>query len=182
MAEINAKLANVDAYSLKQQATHFVDDPASGFSRLYVTTGTSPHGGLYLETDAGAIIGPFITGTASPVYTFVFGFHVSGALSTGTVNVRMLSPYTGAIDNVSASINTPPTGTSVILDINKGGTTIFTNQANRPTILAGTNDDTSSVPDVKSVTQNDVFTLDIDQIGSTISGSDLNVQIRGTKA
>jgi hypothetical protein len=81
------------------------------------------------------------------------------------------------ITNVIVSVGTAPTGASLIVDVNKNGTTIFTTQANRPTIAAAGNADTSSVPAVTSLTSSDYLTVDIDQVGSTVKGSDLTVQI-----
>ena len=34
---------------------------------------------------------------------------------------------------------TPPAGAALVVDVNKNGTTIYTNQANRPSIAAGAN-------------------------------------------
>jgi hypothetical protein len=63
------------------------------------------------------------------------------------------------------------------VDIHKNGTTIFTTQANRPTILAGETADTSSVSDVTSIAAGDLIRLEIDHIGSTTAGADLSVTI-----
>ena len=110
--------------------------------------------------------------------TGVIGFGYSTTLSGGlSLPVRMHAPWAGTITNVTATVSTAPTVSAVIIDINKNGTTIFTTQANRPTIAAGTNDDLSSTPDVTSVAQNDVFTCDIDQVGVS-PGAGLVVQVR----
>ena len=53
----------INSLRLKQQASHFVDDPSAGYSRLYILSG-SAHGGLYLELDNGSLIGPFVTGSS----------------------------------------------------------------------------------------------------------------------
>ena len=111
----------------------------------------------------------------------VIGFGYSATLSGGlSLPVRMHAPWAGTISNVTATVSTQPTGAAVILDINKNGTTIFTTQGNRPTIAAGTNDDLSSTPDITAVALNDVFTCDIDQVGSTIAGAGLIIQVRVT--
>ncbi len=112
--------------------------------------------------------------------TFTFG--VPGVLTVVGSPVRLLAPFACTIQNVVATVGTAPTGASVIVDVNKNGTTVFTTQGNRPTIAASTQDDTSAVPDVTALAQNDVVTLDVDQIGSTIAGSDLVVQVRCVRA
>jgi len=164
----------------------------------FIPTGTfAPHAGNYLVTtgtsgspslpnervitagddiyliDGGA--GSTMTiGVVTGTFSGTIGFFVGGGLSAGSVPVRNLAPKNGVIQNIVASVYTQPTGSSIILDINRNGGTIFTTQANRPTIIPGTNDDLTSVPDAKSFSQNDIFTLDVDQA----DGADLEVQIR----
>ena len=92
--------------------------------------------------------------------------------------IRMHAPWPGTIDEILATVDEAPIGNDIIVDINKNGTTIFTTQGNRPTILDGNQDDLLSTPDVTSFIKNDVFTCDIDQVGSTTPGSDLVVQVR----
>jgi hypothetical protein len=57
--------ARIERVRLDDQSSVFAGDPTSGYSWLYTTTGSSPHGGLFLEKEDGSIIGPFITGTSS---------------------------------------------------------------------------------------------------------------------
>ena len=104
-----------------------------------------------------------------------------GALVAGGGPIRIPFPRAATITNVAAVINTAPTGASVIIDVNKNGTTIFTTQANRPTIAVSTNADNTSTPDVTSIAANDYLTVDVDQIGSTVAGSDLTVRIDYTE-
>jgi len=64
------------------------------------------------------------------------------------------------------------------MDINKNGTTIFTTQANRPTIpISGFDSGRVTNMDVTALVDGDYFTADIDQIGSTVVGQDLLVFI-----
>lgn len=83
------------------------------------------------------------------------------------------------IVSVVARVSTAPTGAAVIVDLNRNGTTVFTNQANRPAIADGSK---SSIVvtsmDVVTLAPGDYLTVDIDQIGSTIAGSDLVVAVR----
>jgi hypothetical protein len=104
-------------------------------------------------------------------------FTVPGVLTVGTGKARFYFNRAVTVSNVAVSVSTAPTGASVIVDVNKNGTTIFTTQANRPTITASTFTDLSSPPNVTSFAANDYLTVDIDQIGSTVAGSDLVVQI-----
>jgi hypothetical protein len=126
--------------------------------------------------DLGATgVGP--TGVTGPAGqgAAVFSYVGTTAITVGTA--RWYAPSSLTITNVIVSVGTAPTGASLIVDVNKNGTTIFTTQANRPTITAASNADTSSAPAVTSLTSSDYLTVDIDQVGSTVKGSDLTVQI-----
>jgi hypothetical protein len=87
------------------------------------------------------------------------------------------SGRTLTITSVRASVGTAPTGASVIVDVHLNGTTIFTTQGNRPTISPGAFTSGSATPDVTSVAAGDYLTIDIDQVGSTVAGAYLTVQV-----
>jgi hypothetical protein len=77
-----------------------------------------------------------------------------------------------------ASVGTPPTGTSLIVDVNKNGTTIFTTQANRPTIaVSGSTSGAVTNMNIATLSAGDYLTVDVDQIGSTVPGADLTVTV-----
>lgn len=83
-----------------------------------------------------------------------------------------------SIAGVRASAGTAPTGASVIVDVNINGTTIFTTQSNRPTIAAAAQDSGYVTNmNITSVPAGSYVTIDVDQVGSTIPGADLTVQI-----
>jgi hypothetical protein len=79
------------------------------------------------------------------------------------------------ISVVRAAVGTAPTGASIIVDVNKNGTTIYGTQANRPTIAINGFTATGGTASVTSLAAGDYLTVDIDQVGSTIAGSDLTV-------
>lgn len=104
----------------------------------------------------------------------------SGVLTTivGTMRLYNDTLNTWTILSVRASAGTAPTGASIIVDINKNGTTIFTTQANRPAIAVSNNTSGKVTNmDVTTVAAGDYLTVDIDQVGSTIAGSDLVIQV-----
>jgi len=109
-------------------------------------------------------------------------YTVGGTLVASTGVVRLYFKRAVTITNVMAAVDTQPTGASVIVDVNKNGTTIFTTQGNRPTIAVSTNTDLTSVPDVTAFAAGDYATIDIDQIGSTIAGANLTVTIEYTES
>lgn len=75
------------------------------------------------------------------------------------------------------AVGTAPMGSDVVFDINKNGVTVFTNQANRPRVLAGSTVSAEAVPDVTSVSAGDVITVDIDQVGSVVPGANATLMI-----
>lgn len=108
-------------------------------------------------------------------------FSVAGVVAQATGAGRWYNDTgrTLTLVKVRASVGTSPTGSSLIVDVNKNGTTIFTTQGNRPTIAASGTTGTGT-PDVTTLADGDYLTVDIDAVGSTISGADLTVQVSTT--
>lgn len=92
-----------------------------------------------------------------------------------TVEVKIRTGQTLFLSAVDLRVKTAPTGADVIVDINKNGASLFTT---RPRVVDGATTGgsgavfTGSTP---SVTDGDVITFDIDQIGSTEAGRDLSI-------
>jgi hypothetical protein len=106
-------------------------------------------------------------------------FSLVGVLTVRTgVSRYPVKGGTFQIQTVAAMVNTAPTGASVIIDVNKNGSTIYGTQANRPTIAASANAATVGAHTATTVTDGDYLTVDVDQIGSSVAGSDLVVVIR----
>jgi hypothetical protein len=107
-------------------------------------------------------------------------FSSSGPLMVEVGGHRLYNDTSAAwtILSVRASVGTPPTGSSLIVDVNVNGTTIFTTQGNRPTITAaGNTSGKLTNMNVTSVASGAYLTIDVDQVGSTTPGNDLAVQI-----
>lgn len=107
-----------------------------------------------------------------------YGKNGNAIVTTGKLRYRF--PFSATIIGVSLAVDTAPQGASIIVDINKNGSTIFTTQANRPTIVSGAFGTASEVTTINlpNISIGDYITVDIDQVGSTVSGSDLSVFIR----
>ena len=106
-------------------------------------------------------------------------FSAQGTLSAGAGQGVFRAPFAIEILGVTAAVQTAPTGASILLDLNKNGTTMFTTQGNRPTIAASaTSTSTEAVPDITAVAIGDVLTIDRDQVGSSTPGSNLSIFIR----
>ena len=104
---------------------------------------------------------------------------VDGTLTTTTKakNFNFAAPWPDKIKRVRLYANTAPTGQAIITDINLNGSTIWSTQGNRAQIAASSNSGTSTTFGTTSFAQGDVFTFDIDQIGSGTAGADLSIEL-----
>ncbi len=104
------------------------------------------------------------------------------ALTTGT-NKSATIVYRGpdfTLVRWDFRVKTAPTGTSLILDINIAGTSLWNStQADRPTIAATAYSGTDTSFDTATITDGAVLTFDIDQIGSTIPGGQATLTLEG---
>jgi len=111
-------------------------------------------------------------------------FSIAGALTTGQKTQRLLAPCAITLTKVRLVVDTAPTGANLIVDVHTGtgaGTTIFTTQGNRPTIVATEKTGVSVAPDVTAIAEGDELSVFIDQVGSTIAGADLTIEVIGTQ-
>lgn len=92
-------------------------------------------------------------------------FKIAGALGAGAGVTRLYNDTGTAwtLSSIRATVETAPSGGSVVVDVNKSGTTVFTTQANRPTITTGnlTSGKVTAI-DVTSVPDGDYLTVDVD--------------------
>lgn len=116
--------------------------------------------------------------TALDLKTEAHTFAITGALTVQTGKSRVYFEGSYTIVSVRAAVNTAPTGATLICDVNKNGTTIYTTQTARPTIAISGFSATGNSPAITTVVSGDYITVDLDQIGSTVAGSDLTVTIR----
>lgn len=110
-------------------------------------------------------------------------FTYQGTLALHTGVSAFTVDEAAVIESVTARVTTAPTGASILVDVNKNGTTIFTTQANRPAIAAsGFTSGSVTNMNVTSLAAGDYLTVDVDQIGSTIPGADLVVVVKYREA
>ena len=109
-----------------------------------------------------------------------FVFTIVGTLVTGTNLTPALIVHSAlTIEKAYAYVKTAPTGADIIVDINKNGTSIWdTTPANRLTITAGTQSGTQTSFDTTSLSEGDTLTVDLDQVGSTVSGADITIELK----
>ena len=103
-------------------------------------------------------------------------------LETGTNKVRFRMPYAFTVTAVRCSVNTAPTGSTLVVDINEGGSTILSTKLSID--ISETTSTTAATPPVISDTalaDDSIIGIDIDQIGSTNAGTGLKVTIIGNR-
>jgi hypothetical protein len=114
-------------------------------------------------------------------YIYPITFNATGPVSTGTGTSAVTVEYPSALEIVRANVGltTPPGGSTLTVDVNKNGTTIYGNQGARPAIpIAGTTA-LGGAATVTTFAAGDRLTVDVDQVGSTVGapGSDLTVTV-----
>jgi hypothetical protein len=140
-------------------------NPPAGWTAVFAKSG----GVLWTRSSAGVerLLEPGV----------LFAFSRAGTLTAapGTHRLYNDTGATLAIRAVRASVGTAPSGGSIIVDVNINGTTIFSTQANRPTITTGTNTSGKVTNyNTASISDGSYFTVDIDAVSG---GADLTVQV-----
>jgi hypothetical protein len=162
-----------------------------------LSSGTSHTGDLALsqmtQLSAWSVYHNATSSTADPTAATVLftraDFAKVGVQTTGTGTFRWYNDTgrTLTFHSVRLSLGTAPTGTTstpiatatFVIDVNKAGTTIFTTQSTRPTIIPATDANTAifTAFDVTTIATASYLTVDVDFIGSTVPGSDLVVTV-----
>jgi hypothetical protein len=121
---------------------------------------------------------PFLNLGSSELPLIVFD--IPGILAAGANQTpKFIVPFSCTIIKASAVVTVACTGAAILIDIHKNGTTIWSTQANRLQIPVSTltviNQTSFNTIDL---VEGDLLSLDLDQVGSTIHGSDLSVTIK----
>lgn len=118
------------------------------------------------------------TGDAKPLYTIgAFVWIIPGSVDTGaTQGPRLRGLPDITFIEAELLIKTAPTGAALIVDINKNGTSLWpTSQEDRPELAIAATEGESTTFETTTGTDDDVYTIDIDQKGSTEPGVFLTV-------
>jgi len=102
--------------------------------------------------------------------------HIEGSLATVSgVGNNIIIPRNCTLEKAIMYVEDTGDSSSTIIDVNINGTTVYTNQANRPEVDYDDADhiDEGGTPDVTSLTANDIITIDLDQIAPSSSGLDV---------
>jgi hypothetical protein len=104
------------------------------------------------------------------------------AITAGTSKITFRMPFAMTLTEVRANVNTAPTGSTLIVDINESGTTILSTKLSiDATELTSVTAATAAVISDTSLADDAEITIDIDQVGSTIAGKGLKVTLIGKK-
>ena len=93
------------------------------------------------------------------------------------LGASFIAPWAMTIVRCSAYAQVAPTGAAILFDVHKNGTTIWAVQAQRLTIAAGANAGNTSTFGTTALAQGDRLTFDVDQVGSTIAGANVTLEI-----
>jgi hypothetical protein len=138
-----------------------------------------------MPTQSGIISGP-VPWTSFVGFPYDFTVACSNntdSITTGTAKETFRMSRAMTLTAVRASVTTAPAGASIVIDINASGSTILSTKI---TIEAGetTSVDATTQPVISdsSLTDNEVITIDFDQVGSSTPGVAVKVTFIGTIA
>lgn len=176
-AKMDNMVANdraVDAMENGIQLTERADPSTPGANKIHLyAKDKAGIPTIYAINDAGTI---YEIAESTPTYIFP----VSSVLFVTTLAASPIPIIRASeITRVFAYANTAPTGANLIFDVNKNGTSIWNStQANRIKILAGAQSGSQTSFDTTTLALDDILTIDVDQIGSTIAGADAVIAIK----
>lgn len=140
-----------------------------------VTTVTDDRGG------PGGVHGGGAGGSAAVKVLPLACSDESSALTTGTAKFTFRMPHAMTLTAVRASVGTAPTGSSIIVDINEGGSSILSTKLSiDASEKTSTTAASAAVISDAALADDAEITIDIDQVGSTVAGAGLKVYLIGT--
>jgi len=155
-----------------------------GGSSAWGTSLTAPSGTIVGTSDTQTLTNKTLsTGTVIPVTIGIACSDESTALTTGTAKATFRMPHAMTLTAVRASVGTAPVGSTIIVDINEGGSTIMT--TNKLSIDASEKTSTTAATAAgitdSALADDAEITIDIDQIGSSTAGAGLKIWLIGTR-
>jgi len=122
----------------------------------------------------------YITPTGEIVFSFAIPIDTPETVGADKGVFHFAPGVAGTIEEVYVMAKTAPgAGKTLTVDVNKGGTTIFTTQGNRPSLVDTAKTATSGAPEVNTFAKNDLFTIDVDVSTAETAVADVIVLIRG---
>ena len=136
--------------------------------------------GIQGEQGLQGVPGNPATDTNTRIFSFVLHRGENATTGVNKTN-KLIADKAYTITKAYAYATTAPTGASLLFDINVNGSTIWSTQGNRLAIASTANSGTQTSFNTTTLAENDVLSIDIDQIGSTIAGSDITVTLKCEK-
>lgn len=103
-------------------------------------------------------------------------------LTTGTAKKTFRMPFAMTLTAVRASVSTAPVGSTIVVDINEGGSTILSTKLSiDASEKTSTTAATPAVISDAALADDAEITIDIDQIGSGTAGAGLKVVLIGSR-
>ncbi len=125
------------------------------------------------------------TWAARPIRICIAVSDETTALTTGTNKVRFRMPQAITLTAVRAAVNTAPTGSTLVVDINEGDTPVSvlsTKLSIDATEKTSTTAASAAVISDTALANDAEISIDIDQVGATVAGAGLKVWLIGTEA
>lgn len=121
----------------------------------------------------------------NPLATDLIVFDLSfGIASTGTTKHWLnYAPYAYTIENLILTSSVAPTGSTLIADLNVNGTSILATKISID--ISELNSTTAATPYVlttNTISKGSRITVDLDQVGATVAGSDVQLLMFVTRA
>lgn len=102
-------------------------------------------------------------------------FSVPGVQTVSPGTSRWYLPEDYTLVAVHAGLGTAPAGADLVIDLNYNGTTVYADPSHRPRITPGTFHAVGGVASVTALDEDSYLTVDVDQIGAGVPGTDLVV-------
>lgn len=107
-------------------------------------------------------------------------FTYTGTIATLANNAQWYLPVACVFLSGDISLVTASSSGAVTVDINKNGTTIYTTQANRPSLAASATHGTFTTPDVTTFAAGDRIGVDVDAAGTGAVTLTVTINLRAT--
>ncbi len=152
---------------------------ADTFTSVFTNVNTAAR--TYTLPDESGDI-PLKTGAESSANSFIIVCsNFEADLETKVLSAYFDLPYDFTFTEVIGTVITAPTGSSVIADVNVDGTTIMTTNKVEIEVTGDSSLDATTQPTITdaSHSKGQRVSFDIDQVGSTIAGTDLEIELIG---
>ena len=104
-------------------------------------------------------------------------------LTAAANKLTVRAPFSFTLTGVRGSVNTAPVGSTILVDVNKNGTTVLSTKLMiNASELTSTTAATPYVISVPAFADDDVISVDLDQVGSSTAGKGLKLCLNGTRA